>query len=914
MSAVPRDLDARPVSPAGPRQGLPPSAVVYGLAVGCAALAAAIPLLARLGGHTWPWGTFLLLMTAGAVSHLFPVYYAARDSSYHTSWVFVVPAALLLPPELLPLVAVGIHIPEWLRARYAWYIQSFNICNYTLGMLAAWGVGRIALHAEGLVADEQLRWAIAGLAVCTVTVAANHAILAPMMMLARGHSLRESGVFSLDSLAIDFVLSSLGLVVAAFWDLNPWLIGFAVAPLLFLHRSLTVPQLKAEARVDSKTGLYNARHFANVLQSELNRARRFGRPLSLVMADLDLLRDINNTYGHLAGDEVLRGIAAIFRQELRHYDVPSRFGGEEFSILLPETDPEEAMAIAERVRRAVAAKLFVVETSNDPIRATISMGVASFPRDAQEVNELVHHADLAVYRAKLQGRNRVLDVADEKILAQPPSRIERLAMVPDVEMPERLEPAAQPAPAVERRAPRPHTLPRPVFFALPLRLALLIGAVSMLGVGAGIVGFVLGHSHDVVGLVSIVLLVGAGQALSLEVEQTGSISVGAVGALVAAAAIGPRAALILAVTMTTIEWSLHRSRLRHTLFNAGTLTLASLAAAGVFQLFPEDGWGTGFLLIAGLAAGAAYFLVNTGLLAVAIGFEGAENPATVWRERFAWLGPHYAVYGVVAAVIELAYRPIGPAALLVFALPLVLMRKTQETYLQHTQRSAHKLRNAAETIQSQNLSLEEANRLLKERSTAAMESLSAIVDARDSYTAGHSRRVQALSLTIGRRLGLSDAELEVLGHAGLFHDLGKVAIPDAILLKPAGLTDEQWAVMTNHAVEGASIIGRLGFLTDAVPAIRHHHERYDGSGYPDGLVGEEIPLGARIILVADAFDSMLTPRVYRPARPVEEALDELRRNAGTQFCPRCVAALESAVAAGEASAPVLVPSPSGPVY
>ena len=117
------------------------------------------------------------------------------------------------------------------------------------------------------------------------------------------------------------------------------------------------------------------------------------------------------------------------------------------------------------------------------------------------------------------------------------------------------------------------------------------------------------------------------------------------------------------------------------------------------------------------------------------------------------------------------------------------MRKTQEAYLRHTQRSAQKLRAAAETIQTQNVSLEQANRLLKERSTAAMESLSATVDARDAYTAGHSRRVQQLALAIGRELGLSQAELDLLGHAALFHDIGKLAIPDAILLKPASLTD-----------------------------------------------------------------------------------------------------------------------------
>ena len=156
-----------------------------------------------------------------------------------------------------------------------------------------------------------------------------------------------------------------------------------------------------------------------------------------------------------------------------------------------------------------------------------------------------------------------------------------------------------------------------------------------------------------------------------------------------------------------------------------------------------------------------------------------------------------------------------------------------------------------------------------------MESLSATVDARDSYTAGHSRRVQQLALAIGRELGLSHAELDLLGHAALFHDIGKLAIPDSILLKPASLTPDEWSLMQRHAEEGARIIDRLGFLNDAVPAIRHHHERFDGTGYPDRLQDEDIPLGARIIHVADALDSMLTTRIYRAARPAAEALQEL---------------------------------------
>jgi len=324
------------------------------------------------------------------------------------------------------------------------------------------------------------------------------------------------------------------------------------------------------------------------------------------------------------------------------------------------------------------------------------------------------------------------------------------------------------------------------------------------------------------------------------------------------------------------------------------MALSSLAAASVFTIYSGVGSIGRLVVVFGLGplAGAVYFLVNMGMLSFASGVEGHESPWAVFHERFAWLLPHYVVYGGIAAVMGIGYDAVGLYGLAVFAVPLLLMRKTQEAYLKHTQRSAQKLREAAETIQSQNVSLEQANKLLRERSTAAMESLSATVDARDSYTAGHSRRVQQLSLAIGRELGLSQAELDLLGHAALFHDIGKLAIPDAILLKPASLTGEEWTLMQRHAEEGARIIDRLGFLQDAVPAIRHHHERFDGTGYPERISGEEIPLGARIIHVADALDSMLTTRIYRAARPVNDALSEVKDKSGTQFCPRCVAALE----------------------
>ena len=434
----------------------------------------------------------------------------------------------------------------------------------------------------------------------------------------------------------------------------------------------------------------------------------------------------------------------------------------------------------------------------------------------------------------------------------------------------------------------------PRFLSLSRRLAVFVGIISALGLVAGTLGVVLGHSTDWFGLVALVALVGAGQALALEVDD-GSISVSAVGSIAGAALFDFRAALPLAITIAAVEWSSRRSPFHYVVFNVGTLSLSSLAAAGVFVAgkFMVPGGADKYVYVtAGIAAGATYFMVNMSLLSAVVAIEGHERWTAVFKERFAWLATHYLVYGFIGGVIWVGYGAAGLWALAVFALPLLLMRKTQEAYLRHTQRSAQKLRQAAETIQTQNVSLEHANKLLRERSTAAMESLSATVDARDAYTAGHSRRVQQLALAIGRELGLSQAELDLLGHAALFHDIGKLAIPDAILLKPASLTTEEWDLMQRHADEGARIIDRLGFLDDAVPAIRHHHERWDGTGYPDRLAGEDIPLGARIIHVADALDSMLTTRIYRAARPAAQALDELRRASGSQFCPRCVAALE----------------------
>jgi diguanylate cyclase (GGDEF)-like protein/putative nucleotidyltransferase with HDIG domain len=701
-SSLPPAEEHAPAAPGADRGLSLPARLFFALTVG-GAVAAALPFVGRLP-HARDWAIFGVLVSAASLAQLFPAR-TPRDQTYATAVIFLGAAVLLLPPELIAMMAAIQHVPEWLRIRYRWYLQTFNICNWTLALLAGYGVAHAVRHASPFSSSEPTA-AVAGLAAITVMVAVNHTMLAVMLRLGRGHSLRQTGLFAFENLSIEVGLAALGVAVATLWVANPWLIPFALAPLVFIHRSLHVPLLQEAARIDPKTGLFNARHFSALLREELARAERFGRPASLIMADLDLLRDINNRYGHLAGDAVLAGIAEVFQSELRDYDVPARFGGEEFAILLPETAREDALRVAERIRAAVAGQVFEVHTSGEPIGATISMGLASFPEDAADPNELVHRADLAVYRAKLQGRNCVIAAADEPGSVN--DRSPRLELLP-------AEEAAQ-VRQVERRrrrAPVPHDRRKTAR-----------------------------RGHRELSLARVVSLL-------------------------------PR---------------LKRSR------------------ASVLH---------------------------------------AEESLPIWK---------------------------GCAG-----------------------------------RQAQNAAVTDVDRLLRERSIAAMEGLLAAIDARDTYTAGHSRRVQGLALAIGRTLGLAQGELDLLGHAALFHDIGKLAIPDAVLLKAGELSAGEWAVMRRHSHEGAGIIERLGFLSEAVAAIRHHHERLDGTGYPDGLAGDEIPLGARIIHVADAWDSMLTRRTYQLALGEQEALRELRLGMGTQFCPRCVRALEAALTANDAPAAVALP-------
>ena len=185
--------------------------------------------------------------------------------------------------------------------------------------------------------------------------------------------------------------------------------------------------------------------------------------------------------------------------------------------------------------------------------------------------------------------------------------------------------------------------------------------------------------------------------------------------------------------------------------------------------------------------------------------------------------------------------------------------------------------------------------LLRKVNTETVLAFVRAVDAKDPYTAGHSLRVSEYATAIAEQMGLSAADVDRIRWAALLHDLGKLAVPEDVLRKPGELTDAEWALMRTHPVKSAQIIEGIATYRDYVPGVRQHHERYDGKGYPEGLSGDEVCLDARIIAVADTYEAMTSDRPYRPALSPADALEAIRREAGSQFDPAVVAALARAL-------------------
>jgi diguanylate cyclase (GGDEF)-like protein/putative nucleotidyltransferase with HDIG domain len=317
-----------------------------------------------------------------------------------------------------------------------------------------------------------------------------------------------------------------------------------------------------------------------------------------------------------------------------------------------------------------------------------------------------------------------------------------------------------------------------------------------------------------------------------------------------------------------------KNPLHRTMFSMGCLII-TVQAAGAAYLWL--GGTPGEFRLATLpkplvAAATTYFIVNTLTVATAIGLSTSQSVVKVWNENFLWSAPSYFVGATAAAagswmMVGLSAHWLATLA----AAPLYLTYRTYKVYLGRIEDEQRHVREMADLH------------------LATIEALALAIDAKDQTSQSHIRRVQLYAASVARALGMSDNEVQGVKTAALLHDIGKLAVPEHILSKPGPLTPEEFQKIRAHPKVGADIVSSVPFPYPVAPLILSHHERWDGKGYPAGLEGEEIPLGARILSVVDYFDALMAERPYHRAMSAEAAVGLLRQEAGKGLDPTVVA-------------------------
>src|SRR3954447_13578236 len=347
---------------------------------------------------------------------------APGNLSLQVNLVFFAWGAMLLPPWAIGVLAVASFLPGAIAQRSRWYVWAFNIAYYALAGIAA----HVVMDTIGPLHGEQVTptVVIGLLAAAATLVLVNHLLIVGIVRLDHGLSLRLALVDAVGALSMDIALALSGAVLAAMWVQQELLALLAIGPLLLMYRALYVPMLRHKARLDPKTGLYNFEHFELVLQHSLREAVRSGEPVGVLMIDLDHLRAVNNRFGHLAGDRLIRGVAETLGQVLTPTDHAARFGGEEFCVVLPGANAVRAVHVAEEIRRRMADTAWDFVEGDVPLRATLSIGVAVSPEHGVDPEEILHAADAAVYDAKLGGRNRVRLAMGDTVTRTVPAGLE----------------------------------------------------------------------------------------------------------------------------------------------------------------------------------------------------------------------------------------------------------------------------------------------------------------------------------------------------------------------------------------------------------------------------------------------------------------------------------------------------------
>lgn len=917
-------------------KGLSVSAKAYVLSVLAFGVAANVWAFWSLFVGTEAAELWLLFGAAvvGAAAQVRMVAGPTSQSSYHLGLVALGFILVALGPAAAVVASLTICLVEWVWHRFERVSQLFNISSLSLSLLIS---GLVRAGVASIDSDAAIVRSASLLAAVGTFVFVNHLLVGGVIRLNRGESFSESGVFVPLTLLIDATLVGVGMCAALLWPVNPYAASLLLLPLYLVYHSLKMPALERQASTDAKTALFNARYFREALERELNRANRFDRPLTVVIADLDLLRNINNLYGHMAGDVVLVGVARILKESVREYDVVCRFGGEEFAIVMPEVSLTQAMSRVEACRASIADSVFEAGTGVQ-IRATMSFGIAERRGPGQDADDILHRADLALYRAKLEGRNRVcsapedhpawggaspIDTAEDAAAEAvpgghwiPSARAEDPAgstsngdgSVPAASVGASTSPGVSGGASVasaatvgaslghapSEPASAPEGTDRSTSAGANPWLRIFVAGVAVIAAVAfalGVPGMVPPDAAGVTGLLIFVALTIAAELLSLDIYgREASVSLSGAPFVAGVLLFGPVGALVLGGALAASAMVKNRSPVNRFVFNSSIHLLAGLACLGAARTVGFDPGLTGPWLELALSVVSALFLyvVTTGLLSVAIGLSARKNGWHAWCENFRWLAPYYVALGVLAYALLFGYTKAGPAGLVIAVVPAIIVRIGQKQYMARTKSLVTRLE---EVVSDLKLRTREVSRLNEELLVA----LGNAVDARDPDVIGHSRHVARYAVLIARELNLSRERVNLVRRAGLLHDIGKLGIPESILFKPERLSEAEYAIVKRHSALGGEILSSSDPLRSLVAIVRHHHERWDGGGYPDGLAGSAIPLESRILAVADAVEAMASDRPYSAASDVAAIVTEIESHAGTQFDPNVVAAFSRAV-------------------
>jgi len=357
---------------------------------------------------------------------------------------------------------------------------------------------------------------------------------------------------------------------------------------------------------------------------------------------------------------------------------------------------------------------------------------------------------------------------------------------------------------------------------------------------------------------------------------TGTMSVTFIFVLFGVVELSLPEALCMGIGATLIQClSHHRERPKpyQVMFNVGSIAIAIATASTVFHSsLLHRGHLDGALTL--MVTATVFFAMNTFPVAAAISLTEEKSLRQVWRESYFWSFPYYLLGAGIAGAAAAINRYLGwPTALL--AVPVVYL--IYRSYYLYLGRMEDEKKHAEE---------------MAALHLRTIEALALAIEAKDHTTHDHLQRVQVYAIEVGREIGLDDGQLEALRAAALLHDIGKLAVPEHIISKPGRLTREEFEKMKIHPVVGAEILERVRFPYPVTPIVRSHHEKWNGSGYPDGLKAEEIPIGARILAAVDCLDALASDRQYRRALPLDEAMQKVVSESGTSFDPQVVAVLK----------------------